>query len=211
MSHDEFASEPMEGLPELPPKGERVLWQGRPQAWALAREAFNLKWVAGYFVLLAVWRLIVAIDLMPPVAAVGASVPFLVLGAVVCALLYGVAWVMARTTVYTITTSRVAMRIGAALTVTLNIPYTRIANIDMVARRDGTGTLALEPLGGLPLGFAYCWPHTRPWHLTSPQPALRCIPDVERVAAILADAAETRIATPEITRTAPAAPAVAAE
>ena len=30
MSEDDFAVEPIEGLPELLPKGEVILWQGRP-------------------------------------------------------------------------------------------------------------------------------------------------------------------------------------
>jgi hypothetical protein len=49
MSHDDFATEPVEGLPERPPEGESILWQGRPQAWALARESLAIRWVAGYF------------------------------------------------------------------------------------------------------------------------------------------------------------------
>jgi len=212
MPHDEHDIEPVNGLPEHPPQGERILWQGRPDAVALAIDAFNLKWVAGYFVVLAVWRFVAAIDLMPVAAAAAASAPFLVLGALVCGLLTAVGWVMARTTVYTITDARVAMRIGAALTVTLNIPYSQIANIAMEEGGRGTGTIALEPLERMPLGFAYCWPHTRPWHLARPQAALRCIPDVANVARLLADAAETRLARPQVTRTAPAeAAAVAAE
>lgn len=209
MPHD-IAPEPVTGLPERPPKGERILWQGRPDAWALARDAFNLKWVMGYFVLLAAWRLVAAIDLMPVSQAVAASVPFLVLGACVCGLLTLVAWVMARSTVYTITTARVAMRVGAALIVTLNIPYSRIANVAIDARRDGTGTLALEPTGPMPVGFLVCWPHTRPWHFARPQAALRCIPEAAFVGGLLADAAEAKLAEPKLERRAPApAPAVA--
>ena len=56
MSHDDFATEPVKGLPERPPEGERILWQGRPQAWALTWQALSLPWVAGYFAALAVWR-----------------------------------------------------------------------------------------------------------------------------------------------------------
>ena len=35
--HDDFAVEPLPGLPAQPPKGEVILWQGRPQTFALAR------------------------------------------------------------------------------------------------------------------------------------------------------------------------------
>ncbi len=210
MPHD-IAPEPVTGLPERPPQGEHILWQGRPDATALALDAFNLKWVMGYFVLLAVWRLVAAIDLMPLNEAIAASTPFLVLGVLVCALLWGVAWVLARATVYTITTSRVAMKIGAALIVTLNIPFTRIANVALDERRGGTGTLALEASGGMPVGFLVCWPHTRPWHLARPQAALRCIPEAARVGALLADAAEAKLSEPQVSRTRPAPETVAAE
>ena len=59
--HDDFAFEPVEGLPELPPEGERILWQGRPDWWRLAMESLSLKWVMGYFVFLAAWRLVAAV------------------------------------------------------------------------------------------------------------------------------------------------------
>jgi len=42
------------------------------------------------------------------------------------------------------------------------------------------------------------------------QPALRCIPEAEKIAALIAEAAETRIATPRIERATPQ-PAMAAE
>ena len=103
-------------LPERPPEGERILWQGRPDWWALTWQALSLPWVAGYFAALAVWRFGSLIDAMPAGAALAAASPFLLLGAVVCLLLFLVGLVQARATVYTITNHRVAMRIGAALT-----------------------------------------------------------------------------------------------
>ena len=57
MPHDEdFHVEPVRGLPERPPEGEHVLWQGAPQPWALAKIALNAHWIAGYFLALAIWR-----------------------------------------------------------------------------------------------------------------------------------------------------------
>ena len=203
--HDDFAVEPVPGLPEAPPKGETVLWQGRPDTWALAREALGITWVAGYFVALAVWRALVVDE---PFVAV--MLPYLVIGLVTCGILLGLAAIYARTTVYTLTTARVAMRIGAALTVTLNLPYTQIANASLDLRRTGTGTIALETLGDTRLAYLVCWPHVRPWFLSRTQPALRCIPDAARVAQMLAEAAETRVSQPVITRL-PAATAMAAE
>ena len=45
MSEDDFAVEPIEGLPELLPKGEVILWQGRPNWLRLTIESLNLWWV----------------------------------------------------------------------------------------------------------------------------------------------------------------------
>ncbi|MFP4570220.1 photosynthetic complex putative assembly protein PuhB [Rhodosalinus sp.] len=205
MPHDDFAFEPVKGLPEEPPKGEEILWQGRPDWWALALESLSLKWVMGYFVFLAAWRLVAALDLMPFAQAVAISTPFIVMGLIVCALLALIAWVQARATVYTITNRRVAMRVGAALTVTLNLPYTHVANAHLDLRRRGTGTIALELLGETRFSYLVLWPHVRPWHLRKPEPALRCIPEAERIARLLAEAAEARVAQPQVARATPPA------
>jgi hypothetical protein len=209
--HDDFEIEPVEGLPEKPPEGERILWQGRPDTWRLAVEALNLKWVAGYFLLLALWRFVGQLDLLPVGRAFGSAVPFLILGLLSCGLLLLVALAQARATVYTVTDARVVMRIGAALTLTVNIPYRQVANAMLDLRRGGTGTIALETLGPTRLSYLTCWPHVRPWYLRDTQPALRCIPDAERVAGLLSEAAEARLSVPQVARRAPAPSPVAAE
>jgi hypothetical protein len=213
MSHDDFEIEPVEGLPETPPKGEVILWQGRPDWWQLAWDSLSLPWVIGYFAILAGWRFLSVIDLMPLGQALGATLPFLIMGGVVVALLVLTALAQARSAMYTVTNRRVAMRIGAALTMTLNLPYTQIANAMLDLRRGGTGTIAFETMGDTRLSYLLCWPHLRPWHMKATQPALRCIPDAEHVAALIADAAQARIAEPKLERKAPvhAGVAVAAE
>jgi len=128
--------------------------------------------------------------------------PYVAIGLLTCAILLGLAFVYSRTTVYTLTTARVAMRIGAALTVTLNLPYRQISNACLDLRRSGTGTIALETRGETRLAYLVCWPHVRPWTLARTQPALRCIPDAARVAQMLAEAAETRVSQPVVTRAA---------
>ena len=198
MPHDDFAVEPVRGLPAEPPKGEAVLWQGRPQTWALARDAMALYWVAGYFALLIVWRVVTATAELPLSTALLSGVPLLVLGLLACGLILGIAWVQARTTVYTITTARVAMRIGAALTVTFNLPYKQVESADLDLRKDGTGTIALKVRGDTRLSYLVCWPHVRPWRMKKTEPALRCIPEAERIARLLADAAETRVSEPAV-------------
>ena len=197
---DDFQTEPVHGLPEALPEGEFILWQGRPNAWSLARDSLNFWWVAGYFALLFVWRLVAGTaDAGLGESAAAASL-WLVMGVAVCALLIGISTFQAKATVYTITNRRVAMRIGAALTLTMNLPFRRIINATLSNRGDGTGTIALEldPNGGRRVSFLMIWPHVRPWHFANPQPALRCIPDPQRVAEILSEAAETAISEPVI-------------
>ena len=92
------------------------------------------------------------------------------------------------------------MRIGAALTVTLNLPFRQIESADIAARRDGTGNLVMRLMPTARLNYLICWPHVRPWEMSRPRPSLREIPDVAHVAQIFAEAAETRVAHPEITR-----------
>ena len=211
MSHDDFEIEPVKGLPEKPPEGEVILWQGKPAWWPLAKESLNLLWVAGYFVFLACWRFVAVVDLMPLQQAIGASVPFLILGAITCAILLVIAWVQAYYTVYTVTNRRVAMRIGAALNVTLNLPYTQIGAATLDLRKSGTGTIAFSLLGSTRISYLVCWPHVRPWKISPTQPALRCIPEAEKIAAMIAEAAEARVTTPKLERAVPLPSSVAAE
>lgn len=201
MSHDDFAVEPVKGLPERPPEGEHILWQGRPDWWALAKESLNLYWVLAYFAGLGLWRFVTLIDQTSFGSAFSASFPFLILGGIAGGLLLITAVAQAKATVYTITNRRVAMRIGAALTVTLNLPFTQIRNADLDLRRSGTGTIALELLpSDTRLSYLVCWPHVRPWKMRHTQPALRSIPEAAKVAQILSDAADARVNTPRITR-----------
>lgn len=193
--HDDFATEPVRGLPERPPIGEELLWQGRPDSLTLARDAFKITWVAGYFVGLAVWRAVVVSD-ATPASILAVMLPYLAIGLVVCAILYLMAWVQARATVYTITTARVALRIGAALTVTLNVPFKQIGAATLATHRNGTGSIALETLGETRISYLVCWPHVRPWRFAKTQPTLRCIPDAARVAGLLTEAAEARLNAP---------------
>lgn len=203
MHHDDFKFEPVRGLPEALPEGEHILWQGSPNPLQLAKDALGLKWVLGYFTLLAFWRVMVSTADVPFGTALGHGVPFLIAGIIACLILMGIAYVQARSTVYTLTNKRVAMRIGAALTMTLNLPYVCIGNANASVRKSGVGTIAFELTGETRLSYLMTWPHVRPWYMNKTQPAFRAIPDAERVAQIFADAAETRVSQPQVTRVAP--------
>jgi hypothetical protein len=198
MEHDDFAVEPVRGLPEKPPAGEVILWQGRPDTWALAKEALNLWWIMGYFALLAIWRVAASAADYPLAQALTHAIPFVVIGAITAGIILLIAWVQAKATVYTVTSARVAMRVGAALTITLNLPYTRIEAADLDLKKSGTGTIAFRTAGETKLSYLVLWPHVRPWHAKHTQPALRCIPDAERVARMIGEAVETRMAQPTV-------------
>lgn len=200
MSHDDFKFEPVHGLPEALPEGEYILWQGAPSPRRLAIETWGLRWVMGYFAILAIWRVGVSSTTFPMSEALLHAMPLMILAALAYAVIYLLAFVQARTTVYTLTNKRVAMRIGAALTMTLNLPYVCIGNAQLDKRSDGTGTLAMELIGDTRLSYLMTWPHVRPWTFSRCQPALRCIPDAENVAQLFAEAAETRISQPQVTR-----------
>lgn len=204
MSHDDFAFEPVKGLPERPPEHERILWQGRPDTWQLAREALKINWITAYFAIVVVWRASVGSIDGGLAGAIAFGLPYVGLWAAAMAVIAVLALAMARSTVYTITTARVAMRIGAALNVTLNLPFRQIANADLSLSKNGTGTISLETLGETKFSYLVLWPHCRPGHVRVTKPALRCVPDAAHVAQILADAAEARVSQPVLERKTPA-------
>ena len=103
-------------------------------------------------------------------------------------ILTGLAWLSARTTIYTVTSKRVVMRIGMALPITLNLPYTKIDSADLRLYRDGTGDLPLVLTKEDRIAWAVLWPHARPFRLRHPEPMLRAVPDAEQVGACLASA-----------------------
>ena len=197
--HDDFAFETSPGLPSPLPAGEEMLWQGHPVTAALARQAYKINWIAGYGAALVLWRASVGYGLGGVTGAVAYGLPYVVLAVVATGLIWLLAYAQARGTIYTLTSARVLMRVGAALPVTFNIPYVQIetARLDL---RGTTGTIALETKGSTRISALVLWPHLRPWHLTKTQPALRCIPDAAAVAKLLAEAAETRLAQPTISR-----------
>ncbi|MEM9844501.1 MAG: photosynthetic complex putative assembly protein PuhB [Pseudomonadota bacterium] len=203
MSHDDDMMQgvPERGLPEKLPADEEILWQGRPQVWALTCESLNLKWVIGYFVLVWLWWAGTLTDQVSFAQGLIAASPLLGICAVVVVLLLALGWAQAASATYTITDKRVVMRIGAALTMSLNLPYSKIASADLaLRRRGGVGTIALDLTDSTKLSYLVCWPHARPWYFRKPQPALRCVPEAARVARLLGDAAEAQIHAPRIER-----------
>lgn len=189
---NEFEHEPVRGLPEKLPAGERLLWQGSPSWRALAIRAFHVRIVALYFAALAGWRLVLAWhDNEPLRDALLAVAALLPLAAAAVGLLVALAWLMARSAVYTITDRRVVLRVGVVLQVAFNLPFTAIVGAGVQVRRDGTADIPLSLAPDVRIAYAHLWPHARPLHLRRPEPMLRCVPDGAAVAALLANALGT--------------------
>lgn len=194
-AHRHFASghehefEPQHGLPETLPAGETLLWQGSPDWRALARRAFHLRKLALYFGALVLLRAaFVFDDSGSTAAALRATIGPLALAALALGLVALLAWLSARSSVYTLTDKRVVMRIGIVLTLSFNLPYKRVASAGLHLDAGGSGDIALALLPPDRIAWLHLWPHCRPWRLSRPEPMLRCVPDAERVARVLSQA-----------------------
>jgi len=180
MNITEYDDEPVRGLPGDLPEGETLIWQGSPEWRLLARSAFFTRIVSVYFialVALAIFNGSTTGVLMTVIA-----------GVVGISLIMLYAWAVARTTVYTLTSRRVVLRIGVALNMCINLPLGKIAGANLRPLGPVEGDLALQLLGQHKLGYMVLWPHARPWKLGNPQPMLRALPDAAVVGERLARA-----------------------
>jgi hypothetical protein len=193
MSEHDF--EPIRGLPGILPKGETIVWQGAPNWWRLAQEAFHIRAVAAYFAVMFAWRIAGALMAgTAPLKAFGAALWATPIAMVGLGLLAGLAWLYSRTTIYTITSKRVVMRFGVALPKAINIPFTIIESGAIKPTSNGAGDLALTLKAPNKIAFLQLWPNVRPWRLSSPQPSMRALTDVDAVAGLLVSAMEAQVA-----------------
>ncbi len=177
------------GLPEPLPRGERLLWQGSPDWRVLARQAMHTRMLAVYFAVLLAWRAAnVWSNGGSPIDAAVAVLWLLPVALTAIAVLSVLAWLMARTSVYTITDKRVVMRIGIVLNITFNLPHSQIVSAGLRTNADGSGDLTLLLNDADRIAYVHLWPHARPWHLKRTEPMLRALPQVHAVAAILSAA-----------------------
>ena len=165
------------GVDEPLPENETLLWEGSPDTRALARHAFKNRWIAAYFVGLAVLALVLGGSGTGP----GRALWLLLLGAVAVGLVTGWAWLVARTSVYALTDRRIVMRVGVAFPSVFNLPLALIGDAWIRGYPDGSGDVAFELEGTERIGFAFLWPHVRPWRLRDPQPMLRGLTEIAPV------------------------------
>lgn len=195
---NEYEIEPIPGLPEIPPEGERILWQGAPTWGTLARRAFHVRKIILYFSLIFLWYLADKLwtgeeSLMGATLLAGWLI---FLAHLAVGLLVLLAWANSRATLYTITNRRVVMRFGVAVSMTINLPFSKIASAGLRRYPDGTGDISLSLTGRQPVSYLVLWPHVRPWHFSQVEPMLRGVPEADRVAEILSAALKAASVTP---------------
>ena len=176
-----------DGLPDHLPEGERLIWQGRPDWKQLANHAFHVRKVAAYFAAIIVGQAVLRLANGASLSQAMDAVPVLLgLTFAACAILLVLAYASAKTTHYTLTSKRALMKVGIALPVIINIPYRQVDSVSFAVTSGNRGNIVFKTGGGIRLAYLLLWPHTRPWHLTKPQPTFRDIADVETVASRLA-------------------------
>ena len=178
--HHEHEFEAAPGLPEPLPAGERLLWQGSPDWKQLALQVFHVRTVAIYFVVMVVLQVAYLLRQPDPqwLVPLGTSVA---LSLTALGVLTWLAWLSARTALYTLTNKRVVMRIGIVLTLTFNLPLRMVAAASIKPTKNGCGDIALKLAGDDHIAWLNLWPHAKPWALKHPEPCLRLVPHALQV------------------------------
>ncbi len=190
---DKIKPEPIPGLPEELPKGEDILWRGGPDWKSLALHVFHVRAVSVYFAILLAWQVTTGVyDGAAFNVALANSLHLIPMAAAAIGLLCLLAWLIARATIYTITTDRVVIRSGVALPKAINIPFSRIGSAGVHLRKSGTGDIPLEITGPDRAAYLPLWPSARPWKLANAEPMLRGVPEAAACADILAKALAAR-------------------
>lgn len=184
----EVRIKPVKPLPEPLPEGERVLWQGSPDWGAFSRRVFQVDKIAVYFLAIVLWVAISAYRGGGGWTAVLQSLTWAVPPALGVMILFGlIAWLYARSTVFTITSRRVVIESGLALPAAVNLPFTKIDKADMKTFKDGSGDIELS-MSGPRLLYSMLWPNLRLLRLNRPTPVLRGVQHPQKVAEILGKA-----------------------
>lgn len=185
----EHELEPQYGLPERLPAGEHLLWQGSPDFRTVALHIFHVRKAALYFAVLLCLRAAFAISdggtWLDGLVSLAWPLP---LALTALASLTALAWMTAKTAVYTLTDKRVVMRIGIVLTLTFNIPLRSIQSAALRISEGRSGDIAIPLAGPDHIAFLHLWPHVRPWRMARPEPMLRALADAPAVAAMLSQA-----------------------
>lgn len=185
----EHEIEPLPGLPGVPPAGEVILWQGRPSSDLVARHLLKVRWIVGYFLVLATWAVAAGFNDGHTAGGILFSVAVLTaLAGVLIGMIELFSWAVEKTTLYTITTERIVMRFGVAISMTLNLPFRQIDGVSLAKVSDKAGLIAISLLPGQRISWLIQWPHVRSFRFAKPEPSLIFLPDVDKAANVLSTA-----------------------
>lgn len=178
----------LRGVSEALPPGERVLWEGAPDAQALARHLFFIRPLTAYMVLMVLWW--VGVNR----AQIGTATFWMTLGMQLLltgGLVFG-AWAFARAiangTTYAITDKRIVMKFGVVFPLTINLPLHYVQGASARQFADRTGQIAVQLDTKQKLAWIVLFPHVKPWTLNNPEPLLRGLTDPVKVGEILREA-----------------------
>jgi hypothetical protein len=187
--HDDFAFEPVPGLPSELPDGEKTLWSGSPEAWTFGYRVFHIRWVAAFFVILAVSSIFSGFNHGAGTGRVAMTfITLLFVGGLVGGFLMVMGWLVAINTIYTLTNKRLIIRHGVTMPMAVNVPFTKVARADVKVHANGAADISVSLLDGNRLSIFAIWPHNRPWSWQGAAPAMRMVPEGVKVAKILSDA-----------------------
>ena len=181
--------EPVNGLPEKLPPGEKILWQGKPTLMLLAWHSFGVKLATLYVVIAMIYQSALSLSATTEANIVPILVFYLLIWFLASSLLYLLAHFQRTSTIYTVTDKRVVLKIGAALPITYNIPFKQISSVDLKSY-GVKGSIAISLLGDNKISYLSCWPHVRPWHFSKPCPSLLFLDNIEEVSQIIKKAME---------------------
>lgn len=185
----EHDGEPVAGLPQELPAGERILWQGRSEFSSFATKTMHVRKVAVYFAGLLALRLVLQVkDGSAIVDVLAGSLGLAVLAAAAVGLLAYYARRAAAATLFTITNRRIVMRCGVAVTVTVNLPYAIIDSAELRMHKDGSGDIAIRTDRSSRASYVLLWPMVKPFRWFDVRPVIRGISNADSVAEILANA-----------------------
>ena len=173
------------GVSEALPPGERILWEGAPNARALARHLFFFRPLSAYLGAMVLWWVAVnrtQVNTEQFWATLG--IQLMLVGGVI-----GGAWLLARTiangTTYAITDRRIVMRFGVIFPLTINVPLHYVEGASAREFSDKTGQIAVQLTKKESIAWIVLFPHVRPFEFSQPQPLLRGLTDPVKVGEVL--------------------------
>lgn len=173
------------GVSEALPPGERILWEGAPNARALARHLFFIRPLSAYLGAMVLWWVAVNRTQFNTEAFWATlGIQLMLVGGVI-----GGAWLLARSiangTTYAITDHRIVMRFGVIFPLTINVPLHYVEGASAREFPDKTGQIAVQLTKKESIAWIVLFPHVRPWQFSNPEPLLRGLTEPVKVGEVL--------------------------